>query len=377
MNKKRIPARASAALLALLLVAAPLVRLAPEADAARLKDIANVGGTRANPVIGYGLVVGLNGTGDTDTSAFTMQSVMSMLQKFGVSVPLSKIKTKNAAAVMITGDLPSFSKQGWRMDVMISSMGDASSLEGGTLLMTPMMAANGDVFAVAQGPVLVGGFAVSGASGSGVQKNHPTVGRIPGGAVIEREIVPPEPGESIKVLLSAPDFATASRAAAAINEKLGEPAAHASDSSEIQVRIPAKDRAALVDFLARIGDCEVTPDTVARVVVNEKTGTVVIGQNVRISTVALAHGALNIVIKEKSEVSQPAPLSQGGQTVVTPKSDVKVTEDKVKVALMQKGTTIADLVDALNKLGVTPRDLIAIMQALKEAGALQADLALM
>ncbi len=376
MERNRFPAKISAALLALLLVAAPLLPLAPRADAARLKDIANIGGTRANPVIGYGLVVGLNGTGDTDTSAFTMQSVMSMLQKFGISVPLAKIKTKNAAAVMITGDLPAFSKQGWRMDVMISSMGDAPSLEGGTLLMTPMMAANGDVFAVAQGPVLVGGFAVSGASGSGVQKNHPTVGRIPGGAVIEREIVPPEPGEYVKVLLASPDFATASRAAVAINEKLGEQAAHATDGNEIRVRVPAKDRPLLVDFLARIGDCEVTPDTVARVVVNEKTGTVVIGQNVRISTVALAHGSLNIVIKEKAEVSQPAPLSQG-QTVVTPKTDVKVTEEKVKLALVQKGATIADLVDGLNKLGVTPRDLIAILQALKEAGALQADLALM
>jgi flagellar P-ring protein precursor FlgI len=376
MKSIRISAKVTAALLALLLVAAPLARLAPEAGAARLKDIASIGGTRANPVIGYGLVVGLNGTGDTDTSTFTMQSVMSMLQKFGVSVPLAKIKTKNAAAVMITGDLPAFSKQGWRMDVMISSMGDATSLEGGTLLMTPMMAANGDVFAVAQGPVLVGGFAVSGASGSGVQKNHPTVGRISGGAVIEREILPPDQGETVRVLLGTPDYATASRAATAINEKLGEPLAHATDGTEVRVRIPAKDRALLVDFLARIGDCELTPDTIARVVVNEKTGTVVIGQNVRISTVALAHGALNIVIREKADVSQPAPFSQG-RTVVTPATDVKATEEKVRLALVEKGATIADLVDALNKLGVTPRDLIAILQALKEAGALQADLALM
>lgn len=368
--------KAWAALLALLLVTVPLVTAAPQASAARLKDIANIGGTRANPVIGYGLVVGLNGTGDTDTSTFTMQSIMSMLAKFGVSVPLSKIKTKNVAAVMITGDLPAVSKQGWRMDVMISSMGDATSLEGGTLLMTPLMAGNGEVFAVAQGPVLVGGFAVSGASGSGVQKNHPTVGRIPGGAVIEREIALAEGGENIRVLLNAPDFATASRAAVAINERLGEPVAQPADGSEVLVRVPPKDRANLVDFMARIGDCEVTPDSVARVVVNEKTGTVVIGQNVRISTVALAHGALNIVIREKLEVSQPAPLSKG-QTVVTPKSDVKATEEKVKLAVIQKGATISDLVDALNKLGVTPRDLIAIMQALKEAGALQADLALM
>jgi flagellar P-ring protein precursor FlgI len=366
----------NAALLALLLLAAPLAPLAPRAEAARLKDLASIGGTRSNPVIGYGLVVGLNGTGDTDTMTFTMQSIMSMLQKFGVSVPLAKIKTKNVAAVMVTGDLPSFAKQGWRMDVMISSMGDAKSLEGGTLLMTPLSAGNGDIFAVAQGPVFVGGFAVSGASGSGVQKNHPTVGRIPGGAVIEREIVLADPGESVKVLLGAPDFATASRAAASINGKLGEAIAQPVDATEIRVRIPAADRGNLVDFLARIGDCEVTPDAVARVVVNEKTGTVVIGQNVRISTVALAHGALNIVIREQSEVSQPAPLSKG-QTVVAPKSDVKVSEEKVKVALMEKGATIADLVEALNKLGVTPRDLIAILQALKESGALQADLAVM
>ncbi len=347
------------------------------ADAARLKDIAVIGGTRANPVIGYGLVVGLNGTGDTDTAtSFTMQSIMSMLQKFGISVPLSKIKVKNAAAVMVTGDLPSFAKKGWRMDVSVSSLGDATSLEGGMLLMTPLLAPNGDVFSVAQGPLLVGGFAASGQSGSSVQKNHPTVGRIPGGAVIEKEIPFIPLGDTVQVLLSRPDYATASRAAAAVNAKVGREVAEARDGSEIRVRLPAESANRVVEFLAEIGDCEVTPDTAAKVVVNERTGTVVIGQNVRIATVALAHGALNIVIREKPEVSQPAPYSKGKTTVV-PSTEVSAHEEQKRVALMDPGATISDLVDALNKLGVTPRDLIAILQALKEAGALQADLALM
>lgn len=347
------------------------------ADAARLKDIAAIGGTRANPVIGYGLVVGLNGTGDTDTStSFTMQSIMSMLQKFGISVPLSKIKVKNAAAVMITGELPSFAKKGWRMDVTVSSLGDATSLEGGTLLMTPLLAPNGDVYSVAQGPLLVGGFAASGQSGSSVQKNHPTVGRIPGGAVIEKEIPFVPVGDTVQVLLSRPDYATASRAAAAVNAKLGEGVAVARDGSEIRVRIPGSAAHRAVEYLAEIGECEVAPDTTAKVVVNERTGTVVIGQNVKISTVALAHGALNIVIREKPEVSQPQPMARG-KTVVVPTTDVNVQEETRNVALMDTGATIADLVDALNKLGVTPRDLIAILQAVKEAGALQADLALM
>lgn len=347
------------------------------AEAARLKDIAAIGGTRANPVIGYGLIVGLNGTGDTDTAtSFTMQSIMSMLQKFGVSVPQSKIKVKNAAAVMVTADLPSFAKKGWRMDVTVSSMGDASSLEGGTLLMTPLLAPNGDIYSVAQGPVLVGGFAASGQSGSSVQKNHPTVGRIPGGGVIEKEIPFVPLGDSVQVLLSRPDYATASRAVASVNAKMGEGVATAKDGSEIRVRIPRDASNKVIEFLAGIGECEVTPDESARVVVNERTGTVVIGQNVKISTVALAHGALNIVIREKPEVSQPEPLSVG-KTVVVPSTDVKASEEQKKVALMDPGATISDLVDALNKLGVTPRDLIAILQALKEAGALQADLALM
>ncbi len=359
--------------------AALLVLGAAPAQAARLKDLATIGGARSNPVIGYGLVVGLNGTGDTDTQTlFTMQSIVNMLQRFGVSIPLAKVKVKNAAAVMVTGEIPTFARKGWRMDVMISSLGDAKSLEGGTLLMTPLLAPNGEVFAVAQGPVYVGGFAASGASGSSVQKNHPTVGRIPGGAAIEKEIPLPAPAETLPVLLARPDHATAARAAAAINARLGAGTATAVDGSEIRVRTGGRTGNALVGFLADVGDCDVVPDAVARVVVNEKTGTVVIGQNVRINTVALAHGALNIVIRESSEVSQPLPYApRGTQTVVTPVTEVKAKEEKTKVALMDPGATIADLVDALNRLGVTPRDLIAILQALKEAGALQAELAVM
>ena len=347
------------------------------AEAARLKDIAAIGGTRGNPLIGYGLVVGLNGTGDTDTAtSFTMQSIMSMLQKFGISVPQSKIKVKNVAAVMVTADLPSFAKKGWRIDVTVSSMGDASSLAGAVLLMTPLLAPNGDVFSVAQGPVLVGGFAVSGASGSTEQKNHPTVGRIPGGGVIEKEIPFVPPGDSVQVLLARPDYATASRAAAAVNAKMGEGLATAKDGSEIRVRIPGDASIRLVEFLAGIGECEVTPDEAARVVVNGRTGTVVIGQNVKITTVALAHGSISISIREYSDVSQPMPESRG-KTVVTPNSDVGVKEERNKVTLIDSGATISNLVDALNKLGVTPGELISILQALKAAGALQAELSVM
>lgn len=370
------PARVfrSIAAAALFLVAGSVSPL----SAARLKDIATIGGTRSNPLVGYGLVVGLNGTGDSYTAtAFTMQSIMSMLQKFGVSVPLSKIQVKNAAAVMVTADLPVEAKRGGRLDVLISSLGDATSLEGGTLLLSPLLAANGEVYAVAQGPVLVGAISASGQSGSSAQKNHPTVGRIPGGAVVEREVSLPPPDDTVQVLLSRPDFTTAARVAEAINRALGPGIAEARDGTEIRVRVPETVPQRRVAFLSKIEEIEVAPDVVAKVVVNERTGTVVIGQNVRIATVALAHGSLHIMIRESPRVSQPPPFSRRGETVVTPSTEVEVKEEKRNVAVVDSGATISDLVGALNKLGVTPRDLIAILQALKEAGALQAELAVM
>lgn len=362
-----------AALAAVALWAAVVV---PAGQAARLKDIAVIGGTRSNPLIGYGLVVGLNGTGDSDTATFTLQSLTNMLQNFRVSTPKSNLKVKNVAAVMVTADLPSFAKKGWRMDVVISSLGDASSLAGGTLLMTPLSAPTGEVYAVAQGSVLVGGFQSSGQSGSSVQKNHTTVGRIPGGAVVEAEIPVPSWDNSVQVLLTQPDYATAARAAAAINRRMGRDLARAKDGSEILVDVPANAKGRMIDYLAEIGEVDVDPDCAARVVVNEKTGTVVIGQNVRISKVALSHGALNIVIRETPTVSQPEPLS-AGRTTVTPSSEVSVKEESGKVALVDSGPNIADLVNVLNRLGVTPRDLISILQALKQAGALQAELSVM
>lgn len=367
-----------AAFVILAAATALLLCLPCPSSAARLKDVAAIGGIRNNPVVGYGLVVGLNGTGDTDTTTFAMQSVMSMLQKLGVSVPLGKIKVKNVAAVMITAEMPTQAKKGWRMDVIISSLGDSTSLEGGTLVMTPLLAPNGDIYAVAQGPLIVGGFSAGGASGGAVTKNHPTAARIPGGAIVEKEIAFVVDGDTVQVLLASPDFATSSRAAASLNARFGEGTARAWDGAEIRVRVPDAYRTTYVDFLAKIGECEVEPDQIARVVVNEKTGTVVIGQNVRIQTVALAHGALNIVIRETSNVSQPAPLSSGGKTVVTPQTEVRAKEEKVQLSVVEPtGATIGDLVTALNRLGVTPRDLIAIMQALRQAGALQAEIALM
>lgn len=373
-----IPARFFRRLAATVLALGIVAGAGSPVSAARLKDIASIGGERSNPLIGYGLVVGLKGTGDSYTaSTFTMQSIMSMLQKFGVSVPLAKIQVENAAAVMVTADLPVDAKRGGRLDVVISSLGDAASLEGGTLLLSPLLAANGEVYAVAQGPVLVGAISASGQSGSSAQKNHPTVGRIPGGGVVEREVALPPPEDTVRVLLARPDFTTAARTAEAINRALGPGIAEAKDAAEIRVQLPETVPKRRVAFLSKIEEVEVAPDAVARVVVNERTGTVVIGQNVKIATVALAHGSLHILIREAPRVSQPPPFSRRGETVVTPSTEVEVQEEKRNVALMDPGATISDLVGALNKLGVTPRDLIAILQALKEAGALQAELAVM
>ncbi len=344
--------------------------------AARIKDIADVQGVRNNQLVGYGLVVGLNGTGDGNKTIFTVQSLVSMLEKMGITVNPNDIKVKNVAAVMVTADMPPFAKTGMQIDVSVSSIGDAKNLQGGTLLFTPLKAANGQIYAIAQGAVSTGGFAAQGA-GANVQKNFPTVARIPSGATIEREMQTNfNDRDLLRISLRNPDFTTASRMSEAINQALLEPAAKMTDAATVDVRVPGKYLDNVSGFVTMIENIGVAPDTVSKVVVNERTGTVVIGENVRISTVAIAHGNLSISIKDDAKVSQPMPFSQG-QTVVTPDTNINVREEKAPIYLMESNVTIGDIVRALNALGVTPRDLISIFQALQASGALQAKLEIM
>ena len=363
-------------IVSLFLVVASAILLMPDANAARIKDIADIKGVRQNQLVGYGLVVGLEGTGDSDDALFTIQSLASLLEKMGVTVQPDDIDdVENVAAVMVTTDLPAFASQGSRIDVLVSSIGDAENLQGGTLLFTPLKGADGSVYAVAQGPVSTGGFAVSGNSGDQVQKNFPTVGRVVGGGLVEQEIHSNfNQKDSLTLALHEPDFTTASRVAQAINRAFYSQLAQTENAGSIQVSVPENYLGNTVQFVTMIESLGVTPDMVSKVVVNERTGTVIMGENVRIATIAIAHGNLSIQIDESQNVSQPLPFSRGGQTVVTPESDIVVQEGKNPIFLVESGVSIGEVVKALNALGVSPRDLIAIFQALKAAGALQAEL---
>ncbi len=358
------------------LVVATGIFLIPDAHAVRIKDIVDIKGVRENQLVGYGLVVGLEGTGDSDDALFTIQSLASLLEKMGVTVQPADIEdVENVAAVMVTTDLPPFASLGSRIDVLASSIGDAENLQGGTLLFTPLKGADGKVYAVAQGPVSTGGFAVSGNSGDQVQKNFPTVGRVVGGALVEKEIHSDfNEKDSLTLALHKPDFTTASRVAQAINRAFYSQLAQTDNAGSIRVSVPENYLGNTVQFVTMIESLGVTPDMVSKVVVNERTGTVVMGENVRIATVAIAHGNLSIQINESQDVSQPLPFSRGGRTVVTPESDIVVEEGKNPIFLVESGVSIGELVKALNALGVSPRDLIAIFQALKAAGTLQAEL---
>lgn len=340
----------------------------------RLKDVAVVQGVRGNQLVGYGLVVGLDGTGDGTGAAFTPQSVVSMLQRFGVTVPPGALKVKNVAAVMVTANLAAFARNGATIDVTVSSLGDAKSLQGGTLLQTPLQAANGQVYAVAQGGVSVGGFLAGGGGGS-VSKNHVTAGRIPGGALVEQDVPTTlaGAGNSLLVSLNAPDFTTAAHVAQAVRQQLppGATGARALDAATIRVEFaPGTDA---VGLIAALEDVPVQTDEVARVVINERTGTVVMGSNVVVSACAVAHGNLTVQIANTPIISQPAPLSNG-QTVVVPRRNIKVQEGAQRLIPLPNSTTLDRVVASLNALGVTPRDLIAILQAMKEAGALHAEI---
>ncbi len=346
------------------------------AHAIRIKDLASFEGVRDNQLIGYGLVVGLNGTGDSDQTRFQIQSVVNMLERMGVTTSVNDIKIKNVAAVMVTATLPPFAKQGNRLDVLVSSMGDAKSIAGGTLLMAPLKGADNQVYAVAQGSILTNSFAFGG-QGASAQKNHPTAGRVPNGALVERELPNTLTGKSVlNMNLNVADFTTASRIVTAVNDKFKSAVAASSDPGSVTLTLPEEYANRAVEFVAALERLEVRPDLQAKVVLNERTGTIVMGENVRISTVAVTHGSLSLVIKETPQVSQPAPFSKTGETKVVPRTDLKVEEENRRLLVLQEGASIGDVVRALNLLGVTPRDLISILQAVKAAGALQAELSI-
>jgi flagellar P-ring protein FlgI len=358
-------------LAALILVLGPLVQ---SAAAIRLKDIANFQGVRPNQLIGNGLVVGLNGTGDGNNVDFNTQELVNMLSRLGINAARDKIKVKNIAAVAVTALLPPFARVGSKIDVVVSSMGDAKSLQGGTLLLTPLKGVDNQVYALAQGPVVVGGFAASGQAGGGVTKNHPTAGRIACGATVEKEItLDLLDKDNFTLALHEADFTTSQRAVAAINKALHGNYALSQDGGTINVKLPPLYKNRVVPLLASLENLEIIPDSVAKVIMDERNGTVVMGSNVRISTVAIAHGNLMVRIKEKPRVSQPLPFSEG-RTAVVPDSTVTISEGEKRLMVLPEGVSIGQVVQALNAIGVTPRDLIAILQAIKAAGALQAEL---
>ena len=360
---------------------AALVALAPLATPAhatsRIKDLANIEGVRQNQLIGYGLVVGLNGTGDTlNNIPFTKQSLQAMLERMGVNIRGATIRTGNVAAVMVTGNLPAFATQGTRMDVTVSAMGDAKSLQGGTLLVTPLLGADGNVYAVAQGSLAIGGFSAEGAAAS-VTKGVPTNGRIANGAIVEREIeFALNKMPNVRLALRNADFTTAKRIAAAVNDFLGTKTAEPIDPSTVQLSIPAEFKGNVVALLTEIEQLQVELDIAAKIVIDERSGIIVMGRDVRVATVAVAQGNLTVTISESPQVSQPNPLSRG-RTVVTPRTAVGVSEDGKKLALVKNGVSLQELVDGLNGLGIGPRDLIGILQAIKAAGAIEADIEVM
>lgn len=345
----------------------------------RIKDIAYFKGISSEQLIGYGLVVGLGGTGDSHRSTFTVQSVTSMLKRFGITVPETNLKTKNVAAVMVTAKVNNLSKQGTEFDVSVASLGDAKSLMGGTLLMTPLSRTNGEVFAMCQGAVSIGGYDINTSSGGRVAKNHALSGRIPNGGMLEKSIL--EEGflpEELSVVLKTPDFTTSNAMADSINLAFGSNVATLVDAAEIALTIPADGQTSLTQFLARVESIEVIKDVIAKVVLNERTGTVVAGSSVKIAPVSISHGSLNITIQSFPIISQPSPFSQGETTVFNNQVPQVNEQDQGNSTYSIEGASNAqEVAAALNSLKVSPRDIIAIFQALKEAGALTAELVIM
>ena len=342
----------------------------------RVKDLVEVEGIRDNMLVGYGLVVGLNGSGDSLKNApFTQQSLQTMLERMGVNTRGTTMQTKNVAAVMVTASLPAFAAQGTRIDISVSALGDAKSLQGGTLLVTTLFGADGQIYAVGQGPVAIGGFSASGDAGS-VTRGVPTAGRISNGAIVEREIGFSLASEtSLRLSLHNPDLTTASRIASAIDAYMGAAIAEATDPSTVRLNVPSNYPHGVMGLLTDLEQVKVDPDEAARVVIDEQSGVIVMGADVRISTVAIAQGNLTIRVTETPEASQPLPFSRTGTTEVLPRTQINIDDSKGnKIAVLHEGVSLQSLVDGLNALGVGPRDIISILQAIKAAGALQADI---
>lgn len=359
--------------MAALMIAAPTQHASGQT---RIKDIVDFEGVRENILVGYGLVVGLNGTGDAlDSAIFTRESLVGMLERLGVNARDDNLDTDNVAAVMVTATLPPFSKQGSRIDVSISAIGDAEDLLGGTLLVTPLVGADGEVYAVAQGPVATGAISAAG-DGQSVVQGVPTNGRIANGAIIEREIAFSMASmETVTIALKNPDFTTARRISQAINAFIGLPISQANDLASVRMIVPENYRGNAVALITDVEQLRVTPDIAAKVVINETTGIIVMGENVRISTVAIAQGNLTIRITETPQVSQPQPFAQTGETVTVPRTQIEIDQDEDKqLSVLAQSVTLQELVDGLNALGIGPRDLISILQAIKAAGALQAEI---
>lgn len=372
MQKINVFARvATFAVLALLCTAVPA------GATSRIKDLANIEGVRQNQLIGYGLVVGLNNTGDTlNNIPFTKQSLQAMLERMGVNIRGTQIRTGNVAAVMVTANLPAFGTQGTRIDVTVSALGDSKSLQGGTLLVTPLLGADGNVYAVAQGSLAISGFEAEGAAAK-IVRGVPTVGRISNGAIIEREIdFALNRLNQVRLALRNSDLTTAKRIAGAVNDYIGSPIAEPLDAATVQLTLAPKSDVNMVALLTEIEQLQVEPDLGAKVVIDERSGVIVMGRDVRVSTVAVAQGNLTVTISESPQVSQPAPFSRG-ETRVVPRTRLGVQEDGRKLALVREGVSLQQLVDGLNALGIGPRDLISILQAIKAAGAIQADIELM
>ncbi|HTY60974.1 MAG TPA: flagellar basal body P-ring protein FlgI [Acidobacteriota bacterium] len=343
------------------------------AASSRIKDIAAFEGVRVNQLVGYGLVVGLNGTGDRSQTFFSTQTLANMLERSGVSVNATQVRVKNIAAVMVTADLPTDIRPGGQVDVTVSSIGDAQSIQGGVLIMTPLLAADNQVYVTAQGQVVLGGFSAGG-GGNKVQMNHPTVGRIPNGGLVEKDVLVELNGRSkLRLVLNRSDFTTASRAVRAINETSGAEIASARDGRTIEIQVPDKYTQHIVEFISMVENAKTDIDSPARVVLNEKTGTIIFGKDVKIAEVSIIHGSLSLQVGTTYAVSQPEGFSKG-ETAVVPEKTVTVQEDKGRSVMLREGASVEEVVRALNSIGAGPRDVIAILQAIKAQGALQAEL---
>jgi flagellar P-ring protein precursor FlgI len=357
------------------LIAACCSRDPVQAAGTRLKELVSIEGVRDNQLLGYGVVVGLAGTGDKRQTVFSAQALTNILNRMGVTVNPTAIQVRNVAAVMVTASLPPFAQPGTKIDITAAAIGDASNLQGGLLLMTPLKGADGQVYAIAQGPVVTGGF-VAGRGGNTQTVNHPTVGRTPDGAIVERSPPSVTPSGRIRLQLHEADFTTAARIVDTLNRKFatsGVPAAKAESSAVVAVDLPSTFTTRPVEFLAEIESLTIEPDHRDRIVINERTGTIVLGKDVRITPVAIMHGALSVEVRTSLDVSQPAPLS-GGKTVVTPDTNVSAKESRAQNIVLQKGATVEELVRALQAIGSTPRDIIAILQNMRVAGALDAEI---